>query len=219
MKNQFTNYILVIFALFSCAIAKAQEESKPIQFSGVVVTEDENGDIIPLPYTNVSILNTSRGAVTEIDGFFSLVAEQGDTIVFSRIGFKKVEKVIPDTLSKTFYSWYQVLSQDSVLLAEAVIYPWPSREHYKLEFLALNVDNEMRKLAEANIAQSVLEELAVTVRPDGRESYGHLVEQQWNAYRYNGQFQPTQLFNPLAWQKFIKAWKRGDFKRKDKKSK
>jgi len=200
-------------------MANAQEDSKAIQFSGVVVTEDVNGDVIPLPYTNVSILNTRRGAVTEIDGFFSLVAEKGDTVIFSRIGFKNVEKVIPDTLSKTFYSWYQVLSKDSVLLSEAVIYPWPSRENYKLEFLALNIDNEMRELAEANIAESVLERLSTTVRPDGREAYGQEVENQWNSYRYSGQYQPTQLFNPLAWQKFIKAWKRGDFKRKNKKPK
>ena len=31
---------------------------------------------------------------------------------------------------------------------------------------------------------------------------------------YAGQVPPQNLFNPAAWAEFIKAWKRGDYKRK-----
>lgn len=207
-------YLVVFIFSLTTLFLSAQDENQVIQFSGVVVTEDLNGDILPLPYTNVSILNTSRGAVTEIDGFFSLVAETGDTIVFSRVGFESVQKVIPDTLTNYFYSWYQVMSKGNILLPEAVIKPWPSKENYKIEFLAINVDNEMRKLAEANLAQKVLDELIYAIPPDGTESYNYLVKQQFEDYRTAGQFKPQQIFNPAAWAEFIKAWKRGDFKRK-----
>ena len=208
-------YLLVILAtIISASLFGQEEERKVIQFSGVVVTENDMGDISPLPYTNVSILNTSRGAVTEIDGFFSLVAQAGDTIIFSRIGFDKVEKVIPDTLSKSFYSWYQVMSKGNVLLPEAVIQPWPSRENYKIEFLAINVDNDMRKFAQANLAQKALEEMIYAVPADGLEAYNLLVDEQFEAYRTSGQYKPQNIFNPAAWAEFIKAWKRGDFKRK-----
>ncbi len=207
-------YLVVFIFSLTTLFLSAQDENQVIQFSGVVVTEDLNGDILPLPYTNVSILNTSRGAVTEIDGFFSLVAETGDTIVFSRVGFESVQKVIPDTLTNYFYSWYQVMSKGNILLPEAVIKPWPSKENYKIEFLAINVDNEMRKLAEANLAQKVLDELIYAIPQDGTESYNYLVKQQFEDYRTAGQFKPQQIFNPAAWAEFIKAWKRGDFKRK-----
>lgn len=206
-------YFFIFLLTFSTFSLIAQNEKKVIQFSGVVVTEDLNGDILPLPYTNVAIMGTSRGAVTEIDGFFSLVAQTGDTIVFSRVGFETVKKPIPDSLDNSFYSWYQVMSKGNVLLPEAVIKPWPSRENYKIEFLALNVDNEMRKLAQANLAQRVLDELIYTIPADGTENYNWLVREQFEDYRTTGQFKPQQIFNPAAWAEFIKAWKRGDFKR------
>lgn len=211
--------LITLFSLFVIFSAFAQEKTKVIQFSGLVVTEDNAGDIAPLPYTNVSIMNSSRGTITEIDGFFSLVAETGDTIIFSRVGFKSIEKVIPDTLSQTFYSWYQVMSQDSILLPTAVIYPWPSREHYKLEFLALDVDSEMRALAEANLAEQLLDEMRFEVAGDGREAFRYQQQKQVAEYQYSGQFKPMNIFNPVAWSQFVKAWKRGDFKRKDKKKK
>jgi hypothetical protein len=31
---------------------------------------------------------------------------------------------------------------------------------------------------------------------------------------YSGQIAPQNIFNPFAWSEFIKAWKRGDFKKK-----
>ena len=31
---------------------------------------------------------------------------------------------------------------------------------------------------------------------------------------YAGQIPPMNIFNPFAWAEFVKAWKRGDFKKK-----
>jgi hypothetical protein len=31
---------------------------------------------------------------------------------------------------------------------------------------------------------------------------------------YAGQVAPMNIFNPFAWNEFIKAWKRGDYKKK-----
>jgi len=208
-------YILVILC-FSSIFVQAQNERKVIQFSGVIVTETEDEKIAPLPYTTVGISGTRRGTTSEIDGFFSLVAQTGDTIVFRRVGFQTVEKVIPDTLSQTFYSWYQVMSQDSVLLPEAVIYPWPSKEHYKLEFLAMDVEQELRALAEANLAEQLLESMRLDLRPDGQEAFDYTNARQLQEYKYTGQYKPQNIFNPIAWAQFIKAWQRGDFKRKKK---
>lgn len=190
------------------------KESEYVQFSGVVVTEDQNGDPKPLPYTNISIMGTSRGTVSEFDGFFSMVAEIGDTVVFSRIGYQTVQHTISDSLTKDFYSWYQVMSQDSVLLPEAVIYPWPSREHYKIEFLALDVSNDLRRKAEENLAEAVLDEMRYELPGDGGEAY-NLVQREYQqkAY-YSGQIRPQKIFDPTAWAAFIKAWKNGDFKKK-----
>ena len=214
--------ILLLAFLFVAGFAYGQdkpetEQKRVIQFSGVVVTQDEFGEMIPLPYTTIGIKNTARGTYSETDGFFSIVAQVGDTLVFSRIGFKTSEHLVSDSLDTQFYSWYQVMSQDNILLPEAVISPWPDRDHYKIEFLALDVTNELRERAEANLAAEVLERMQYEVAMDGENAFELEQAKQIYEYQYSGQFKPQKIFDVAAWANFIKAWKRGDFKRKKKK--
>ena len=192
----------------------AQEKSDLIQFSGVTVTEDEYGEMAPLAYTTISVVGTTRGTYSEVDGFFSIVAAKGDTMEFSRVGYQTVQHIIPDSLEQKFYSWYQVMSRDSILLPEAVIYPWPSREHYKIEFLALDVSNELRQRAKDNLAREILDRMKTDVPADGSEAYALTRQNLVTEYQYSGQYKPQNIFNPLAWAQFVKAWKRGDFKKK-----
>ncbi len=199
---------------------QAQKNNGPInviEFSGMVFHQDENGHPAPLPYTNVAVMGTSRGAAADMDGFFSFVALAGETIVFSRIGFKTVEIKIPDTLQSTQYKWIQIMTQDNIWLPEAIIMPWPSRDHFKQEFLAIDISDELRENAIANLAEEKMKEIRYSVPVDGRETTSLVIKQQATDYVYTGQTKPQNIFNPLAWKKFIDAWKRGDFKKKDNK--
>ena len=117
--------IFVLIASLAYGQKKTEDKKRVIQFSGVVVTQDEFGEMIPLPYTTIGIKNTSRGTYSETDGFFSIVAEVGDTLVFSRIGFKTSEHEVSDSLDTQFYSWHQVMSQDNILLP-CLLYTSPS---------------------------------------------------------------------------------------------
>jgi len=215
-------YILpIVFLLSLSAQLSAQTEQdstrRVIQFSGVVVTQDQYGEMVPLPYTTISIDGTARGTYSEIDGFFSLAAQVGDSIVFSSIGFETIKHGISDSLESSFYSWYQIMSKDEYLLPEAVIYPWPSREHYKMEFLALDVSNELRERAKKNLATEVLKRMEYEIPPDGGEAFVLENAKQVYEYKYAGQYKPQNIFNVASWAQFIKAWKRGDFKKKKKK--
>lgn len=211
---------IVVFTLF-CNRAFAQmpiSENEVIQFSGVVVTEDDRGEIMPLPYTNVAVEGTSRGVVSDLSGFFSFAALQGETVSFSRIGYKTVKFVIPDTLENNMYSLVQIMSEDTILLPETVIFPWPSRKYFDIEFLAMDVSEVQRQAAKENLSPEILEELQENMLVDGTEASKILLAQQAAAFRYEGQFKPQRVFDPLAWKQFIDAWKRGDFKnKKDKK--
>jgi len=187
-----------------------------IQFSGVVVT-DENGMVQPLPYVNIFIKgSTGRGTYTSNDGFFSIVAREGETVIFSSVGYESVEYLIPDTLSSSRYSFFQIMTQDTVLLPETVIYPWPSREHFKLEFLAMDVTTEMEERANSNLADKVIADMVANLPTDGTENASMYMRQQQQAYYYEGQIRPQNVFNAFAWAEFIKAMKRGDFKKKKK---
>lgn len=188
-----------------------------VQFAGYVVSEGTDGDVIPLPYTNIAVEGTSRGTSSDMDGYFSLVAVKGEKLVFSRVGYRDVEYVIPDTLTGAFYSYVQIMSEDDVLLPEAVIFPWPDKDYFKYDFLAIDITNELKEKAKENLAQDILREAQASVSVDGQETYNYEAKRTFDDYRYKGQIKPQNIFNPMAWAAFIKAWRRGDYKRKKKK--
>lgn len=211
--------ILVCFILGSMGSVKAQQVPTPIsvvEFSGMVFYEDEHGAPAPLPFVNVAVKGTNRGAASDYDGFFSFVALPGETVVFSMIGYKTVEVKIPDTLHSTQYKWIQIMTVDNYLLPEAIIMPWPSKDHFKQELLAIDISDELRENAMENLASEKLSEIRYSVPADGRETSSIVIKQQAQDYVYTGQIKPQNIFNPVAWKKFIDAWRRGDFKKKDK---
>jgi hypothetical protein len=188
---------------------------KAIQLSGMVVTE-ENGQVIPLPYVNIYVEGTTRGTYSSNEGFFSLVVRKGEKVIFSTMGFKSIEYVVPDSLNRTRYTLYQILSQDNILLPETVVYPWPSRENFNAEFLAMDVSDVLEENAMENLSEKALAQLREYLPSDGAENVGLYLRQQADSYVYAGQIKPIKVLDVFAWQKFIQAWKRGDFKKKKK---
>lgn len=211
--------IVMMSISFMSMAQKTSQRDSVIQFSGLVVTEGPDGDVIVLPYANIGVVGTSRGTNSDSDGFFSIVAKKGETIRFTSIGFRDANYNIPDTLSKQLYSYVQIMSEDSILLPEAVIYPWPDREYFKYEFLAIDISDDLREKADENLASEVLEELRYAIPADGRETVGLELRQNAKNFQYVGQTKPQNIFNPLAWKKFIDAWRNGDFKKKERKAK
>ncbi|MFZ4399053.1 MAG: carboxypeptidase-like regulatory domain-containing protein [Bacteroidales bacterium] len=202
----------IVLVLIISDIYAQHYEKTPIQFSGVVVTSDS---LKPVSFTNISIKNSYRGSTADFNGFFSFVALEGDEIVFSAIGYKKAYFRIPDTLTKNRYSLIQALTNDTIMLAETVIRPWPSREQFKQAFISLKVPSDDYDIAMKNLA---LEDLKIMIRSykmDGSLNYKNYIEQQTNKLYYAGQLPPNNLLNPFAWAQFIKAWENGDFKKKD----
>jgi hypothetical protein len=205
-------YIVIILSLIFSDIHAQVKEKVPIQFSGIVVTSDS---LKPVSFTNIIIKNSYRGTTADFNGFFSFVALEGDEIIFSAIGYKKAIFKIPDTLSKNRYSLIQALTTDTIMLAETIIHPWPSREQFKNAFYALKVPADDYDIAIKNLA---LEDLKIMIREykmDGGMNYKNYIEQQTNKLYYAGQLPPNNLLNPFSWAQFIKAWQNGDFKSKD----
>ncbi|MBC8485941.1 MAG: carboxypeptidase-like regulatory domain-containing protein [Bacteroidetes bacterium] len=208
--------LLFIFLLCFClhGLLHAQvDENELIQFSGIVVTADS---IKPVPFTNIVIKNTWRGTVADYYGYFSFVARINDTVVFSSVGFKKGKFVIPDTISSNRYSLIQVMTSDTILLPQTVIYPWPSREQFKEAFLALDVPDDDYERARKNLNAAKLKEMAASYPMDGSMNYQYSMQLYQDKLYYIGQTQPITILNPFAWAQFIKAWEEGKFKRKRK---
>jgi len=194
------------------AQVKQVKEKKLIQFSGVVVTGDS---LDPVPFANVIIKGTRKGAVSDRSGFFSFVAEAGDMIEFSALGYKPSMYIVPDSLKLSRYSWIQVLNTDTIFLTEAVIVPWPTLEQFKKAFVETKIPNDDMQRAEKNLALAEMRERAMNLPMDGAMNFRNYVDQQIFKNYYRGQYMPNNLLNPFAWAQFIKAWKEGKFKKTD----
>ncbi|MCC6385638.1 MAG: carboxypeptidase-like regulatory domain-containing protein [Bacteroidia bacterium] len=210
MKQIFTGLLLAVMITSVEVKAQSQDEDL-VQFSGVVVTSDS---LQPLPYTSIIIKHTYRGTISDFYGFFSFVAKEKDTIEFTTIGYRKAVFIIPDTLTDNRYSLIQAMHRDTILLKEAVIYPWPTKEQFKQAFLSLDVPDDDLARARKNLEMQRLQEIAENLPPDGSLTYKYTMQQQYSRLYTVGQLPMNNLLNPIAWAQFIKAWKNGDFKRK-----
>ena len=216
LKYIISSFLCLLF-FWTVLTAQNEEPSQDlIQLSGLVL-DGSTEELLPIPYTNVFIkTDTRRGTYSDFKGFFTIVARKGETVIFSTVGYKTVEFVVPDSLEDDHYSIVQMMTQDTINLPETVVFPWPSKEHFKIEFLAMDVTPELQRRAAENVAEEVLERGRQTVIRDGNENADYYLRQQASNYYHYGQVPPMNIFSPVAWGKFIKAWKNGDFKKKKK---
>ena len=106
-KSLLWRILLVLLSFSFSTIVQAQN----ITVTGSV--EDQNGE--PLIGVTVAELNTTNGAITDIDGNFSIKCVKGSTLKFSYIGYKDVTKVVTESKLKI------VLIEDSQALDEVVV--------------------------------------------------------------------------------------------------
>ncbi len=198
--------------LVLCGHVRAQQpkDRKLVQFSGVVVTGDS---LEPVPFTSILTRGSYRGTISDVYGYFSFVAQAGDTIEFAAVGFKRGQYAIPDSLHESKYSMIHVLMPDTVMLRPLEVYPWPSKEQFREAFMALNLsDNEyQRALKHLNSAEAM--QRMENLPPDAGLAAHYQVAME-NTRIYNQGMAPTvNLFNPIAWAQFVQAWKAGKFKK------
>jgi len=204
---------LIAFFFFAATTVQVWAQNDIVQFSGVVLGGDS---LNPIPYASLMIKGSNRGTVSDYFGYFSLVAETNDTVEFSSVGYKKAYFIIPDSLTSNRYSLIQLMTNDTIVLSETVVYPWPSKEQFKEAFLSLRVPEDDYDRAMKNLASAELRDRAAGMPADGGVNYKYQMQRYQSKLYYAGQYPPNNLLNPIAWAKFIQAWKDGEFRRKDK---
>lgn len=190
--------------------AQTDADRHVMQFSGLVLTGDS---LNPVAYTTVYRARDQRGTITDNVGFFSIPAFAGDTIHFSCIGYLPAHYVIPDSLAEARYNMVQVLRRDTIQLETTFIYPWPTKERFRQEFLALELPDTKEDLARRNLEASKLYEKMNYMEPSAREAYHYAMLQNTRQITYAGQIPTISLMNPIAWAQFIDAWRSGAYRK------
>jgi len=182
-----------------------------VQFSGVVVTDS----LEPVPFANIMIKNTYRGTMSDVYGFFSFVAREGDTVLFSAVGFQRSHYLVPMDLEENRYSMIHVMSRDTVWLKPFDVYPWPSREQFREAFLSLRLPEDDFQLAMRNMSPAEMVERLENMPVDGYQSYQYQMALDQTRLYYSGGTPTVNLFNPIAWAQFLQAWQNGAFRKKE----
>ncbi|OYT11952.1 MAG: hypothetical protein B6I18_02335 [Bacteroidetes bacterium 4572_112] len=202
--------LFFIITLIPSAIAQKMENKEVIQFSGIVFTGDS---LQPVPFVNIRILGTNLGTMSAFDGFFSFAAQTGDSIAFSSVGYKTSYYYIPDTLTASRYTLFQLMNNDTLLLTESIIYPWADIEALEYAIVQHRVPENDYDRAMKNLAREEMKERGKKMPMDGSMNYRYQMQQQVNKAYWNGGYMPNNWLNPFAWAKFFKAWKEGKFKK------
>jgi hypothetical protein len=144
----------------------------------------------------------------------------GDTLFFQHIGFKLQKFWVADTLEGDEFLSRVVLEWDTELLDPVIVYPWPSKENFKEEFLAMEVQTNEMDIAQRNLALDELRQRAAAMGYDASEMQDYLItmqnQQLYNEGRVYGNGMNATgasailgaLSNPFAWQQLFQSLKR-----------
>ena len=208
---------LLAFIFFTLGFgikAKAQFETfkdSVVQLFGVVMTADS---LVGIPSVSIVVKGQNRGTISNEKGVFSIVVLKGDKVEFTSIGYKPVLVEIPANIQGNHHSIIQLMVTDTVFLPATIIRPRPTREQFERDFVNQNVPDDNIAIARKNNNSATRRLLLATLPTDGREASNVYLRQSAAKLSYAGQLAPQNIFNPFAWNEFIKAWKRGDYKSK-----
>jgi hypothetical protein len=202
--------IIIVAFLFPLAV-KAQFETfkdSVVQMFGVVMSADS---LRGLPAVSIMVKGQNRGTISNDEGVFSIVVLKGDKVEFTSIGFKARLVEIPLDLKGNQFSMIQLMVTDTVYLPATIIKQRPSREQFERDFVNTKIPDDEIEIARNNNSYAKRRLLMSSLPSDGKEASAQYMQQQSRKLYYSGQIAPQNIFNPFAWNEFIKAWKRGDY--------
>jgi integrase len=120
----------------------------------------------------------------------------------------------PTDLKGNEFSLIQLMVTDTVFLPATIIKQRISREQFERDFVNTKVPDDDIEIARTNNNMATRRLLMSNLPSDGKEASTQYFRQQSKKLYYSGQIAPMNIFNPFAWSEFIKAWKRGDYKKK-----
>lgn len=209
-------YIFLLFTgltiLSKTALAQFENfKDSVVQLYGVVMTADS---LKGIPAVSIVVKGQNRGTLTNDRGIFSIVVLKGDQVEFSSIGYKSKLVEISRDLKGNQHSIIQLMVNDTIFLPATIIRPRVSREQFERDFINTKVPDDEIAIARSNNDEATRRALMASLPKDGREASSQYMRQAQKKLYYSGQVAPQNIFNPFAWAEFIKAWKRGDYKRK-----
>lgn len=201
-------FFLLLFSAFS-GFSQVSEK-KLVQFSGVIMNRDSNTVVPYVTITNVTGRDQYFSA--NYKGYFSFVAHEGDTLLFTAVGYRKEGVVIPVGLLDNKYTILMKMKQEVINLPGVRVFPWASTDEFKKEFMTMKFADDDLEIAKKNVSRESLAAMVATLPRDGAEmqsfnfqnNHSRLVNRNVNQRLAN------PLLNPFAWGALIQQIIQGD---------
>lgn len=204
-------YLICLSLILAVTTLSAQEspeaeQKKIIQLTGVIFAPDSNSVI---PGVHVYVPLAGRGTTSNPYGFFSMPVLEGDSIVFSSVGFKRASYIVPGHESDNSLKIVVTLQEDITFLNEVEVFPYPSEAMFKEAILSLEMPyqkqyNNLNAWMTADYLSTAYRDLPSS--PNANHQY--YMQMQMQAIQNRYQPPANHLLNPFAWARFINSLKK-----------
>ena len=154
MKKKDFNIIYLVFLLFFSLPLLTFGQEKTI--TGTIVSASDN---IPLPGATIVVKGKSLGATSDFDGKYSILANKGDILVFSYIGYTTTEITVN---SQTVID--VVLAENAGVLDEVVVTGYGKQSRAKLTTSVSKLDNRILETSSRSNAGTALQGIIAGLR-------------------------------------------------------
>ncbi len=192
-----------------CIQLKAQD-NELVQVSGVVVSRDTAH--VAIPFASVYNKTLKLGTYSNIDGFYTIIARPGDSIMVTSIGYLENVFAVPNIISNNSWVHHVVLTSRAYLLTETRVYPWGTRDQFRKAFVEMKLPDDDMVRYQKNLSPQQMKQLADMLNNDGKSASMATLQKYANSYYYKGQIQTANIFNPLAWAQFFNDLSTGKYK-------
>ncbi len=187
--------------------ATAQDSGKRIiQFTGVIFESDS---ISVVSDAHAYIPKSGRGTITNPYGFFSIPVLEGDSVVFSAVGYKRAYFIIPKHEKESSLRVIIALQEDIKFLEEVEIRPYPTESIFKDALIAMELPSQKQYVHIYQwLNDQVVREAHLNFPAPPNANHEYFMQQQRQAYIHRYSPPQNQFLNPFAWARFINSLKR-----------
>lgn len=200
-------YLIFLSIFFTAITSSAQEaEKKIIQLTGVIFTPDSSSVI---PGVHVYVPAAGRGTTTNPYGFFSMPVLEGDSLIFSAVGFKRQHYIVPAHDLERSLKLVVTLKEDITFLNEVEVFPYPTEAMFKEAILSLEMPYQKQyNNMNAWLASGYMNTAYGALPASPNANHQYYMQMQMQAIQNRYQPPANNLLNAFAWARFIRTLKK-----------
>jgi hypothetical protein len=206
MKYCLTIILLVVATTIFAQDAK--RSSKLVQFSGIITDTDSNSVVPYVTITNLS--NNNQKHAANYQGYFSIIVNPGDSLIFSAVGFINRTVVLPNEITDYKYTEMVRLKPETVYLKAVRIYPWATIEEFNKEFLSMKVADDDMAIAKKNLSSKSIQAMILSLPRNASEISNSNYRYNFDRMQNVNMRQTNPFLNPFAWGKLMQQIFNGD---------